>query len=114
MSIETVLSWPAFADQLPVTYLKSLLNPSDVGSVNQARAEVIHHDVNYDELLQGFLDNVFIYNPVLEESTLHQFIRDIKFHGFGFDAKSCLLVRSVFHSAMKTNRYSYSSTQMVV
>lgn len=92
MSIETILSWPAFIDQSPVTYLKSLLNPSDVGPVNHTRADVVHQDVRYDDLLQRFLDNVFIYNPVLEEDTLNQFVREIEFHGFGFDAKSCLLV----------------------
>jgi hypothetical protein len=114
MSIETILSWPAFAVQSPVTYLKSLLNPSDVGPVNYSRADVIHPDVRYDELLQRFLDNVFIYNPVLEESTLHQFVREIEFHGFSFDAKSCLLVSTMLLIATSPNQYSYSSMQMDV
>lgn len=106
MSIETILSWPAFADQSPVIYLKSLLNPSDVGPPNHSRADVIHQDVRYEELLQRFLDNVFIYNPVLEETTLQQFIREIEFQGFGFDAKSCLLVNNPSLATMSTNQCS--------
>lgn len=92
MSIETVLSWPAFADQSPNTYLKSLLSPSPAAHASPYRSDVIHHNFRSDDLLQRFLDNVFIYNPVIEETTLYQYVREIEFHGFGSDAKSCLLV----------------------
>lgn len=93
MSIETVLSWPVFSDQSPNTYLKSLLNSTELDHATSAHADTTDEVIKYDELLQRFLDNVFIYNPVVEENTLQQYIRDIDFHGFGFDAKTCLLVR---------------------
>lgn len=94
MSIETVLSWPAFADQCPNTYLKSLVSTSPCGHTSFPRVDVIHQDVQFDDLLQRFLDHVYIYNPVIEETTLNQYVREVEYHGFKFDAKSCLLVRN--------------------
>lgn len=112
MSIETVLSWPAFADQSPNTYLKSLLSPSPAAHTNPYRSDVIHHNFRSDDLLQRFLDNVFIYNPVIEETTLYQYVREIEFHGFGSDAKSCLLVSNRASLMPVPDDGSYSSTPM--
>ena len=93
MSIETVLSWQAFADQSPNLDLKGLLVAGDIGNDGSSMNTDFMHQGGYeDQLLQRFLDNVFIYNPVLEESVLHQYIREIQFHGLKWDAKSCLLV----------------------
>lgn len=93
MSIETVLSWPAFADQSPNLDLKGLLVSFDIGRKGSSIAnDFLHQNGNEEQLLQKFLDNVFIYNPVLEEAVLHQYIREIQFHGLKWDARSCLVV----------------------
>ena len=93
MSIETVLSWQAFADQSPNLDLKGLLVRDDIGQVETSLNTDFMQQSGYeDQLLQRFLDNVFIYNPVLEEAVLQQYIREIQFHGLKWDAKSCLLV----------------------
>lgn len=112
MSIETVLSWPTFADQSPNTYLKSLLATPPDDHAKPFRSEVIHQNVRSDQLLQRFLDNVFIYNPVIEETTLYQYIREIEFHGFGSDAKSCLLVSKRTLQMPSPNHSSYSFMPM--
>lgn len=93
MSIETVLSWQAFSEQSPNLDLKELLVANDIGkSGSTISNDFMHHVENEEQLLQRFLDNVFIYNPILEESVLHQCIREIQFHGLQWDAKSCLVV----------------------
>lgn len=94
MSIETVLSWQAFSDQAPNLNLKGLLVADDIGKSGShlSSADFPNHFENDKQLLQRFLDNVFIYNPILEESVLHQCIREIQFHGLQWDAKSCLVV----------------------
>lgn len=94
MSIETVLSWQAFSDQSPNLDLKGLLVADDIGKSGSTinNADFANHSEHEAQLLQRFLDNVFIYNPILEESVLHQCIREIQFHGLQWDAKSCLVV----------------------
>lgn len=93
MSVETVLSWQAFANQSPNLDLKALLVRDDIGQVESSLNTDFMQQTGYEEqLLQRFLDNVFIYNPVLEEAVLQQYIREIQFHGLKWDAKSCLLV----------------------
>ena len=96
MSIETVLSWQAFAVHSPNLDLKGLLVSNDIGSAGSSLNTDFMQQAGYEEqLLQRFLDTVFSYNPVLEEANLHQYIREIQFHGLKWDAKSCLVVGSV-------------------
>lgn len=93
MSIETVLSWQAFVDQAPNLDLKSLLASPTIGQAGSSLgSDFFHQHGNEEQLLQRFLDNVFIYNPILEEAVLHQHIREIQFHGLKWDANSCLVV----------------------
>lgn len=49
-----------------------------------------------ETLVARFMDNVFIYNPVLEEAKIHRYMRDARFNGIGWDAQSCLLVSAEF------------------
>ena len=93
MSIETVLSWQAFAELTPDLDLKGLLTSHDIG--RSGSTDIIHHEGNEEQLLQRFLDTVFIYNPVLEEAVLHQYLREIQYHGLKWDAKSCLCVSTI-------------------
>lgn len=93
MSIETVLSWQAFAELPPNLDLKTLLVRDDIArSASSLSMDFMHEHGGEEQLLQRFLDSVFIFNPVLEEAALHQCIREIQFHGLQWDAKSCLLV----------------------
>ena len=95
INIEAVLSWPVFegqgfADRLD---LKSLLqvdnvfrdpSPMSIGEDFESRVA--------GQLLQQFLDNVHIFNPVLEEAKVKDYMRNARFNGLGWDAQSCLLV----------------------
>ena len=92
MNIENVLSWPVFEDENPSLDLKNLLNDSnDVSSQFPPMFSEVDHYPD-EQLVQRFLDHVFIFNPVLEEAKVHKYLRDARFTGLGWDAQSCLLV----------------------
>ena len=92
MNIENVLSWPIFEDQKPNLDLKTLLNDSnDASSQFPPMVSDVEHFPEA-QLVQRFLDHVFIFNPVLEEAKVQKYIRDSRFNGLGWDAQSCLLV----------------------
>jgi hypothetical protein len=95
MNIEGVLSWSVFDDVQPNLDLKALLNSSH--SSNQALSIPADFDeqVAEEELVARFMNNVFIYNPVLEEAKIHRYMREARFNGIGWDAQSCLLVSDV-------------------
>lgn len=96
MNIEGILSWSVFDDLNPNLDLKSLLNATDVapqGGLFMA-TEFDEHFAE-ETLVARFMDNVFIYNPVLEEAKIQRYMRDARFNGIGWDAQSCLLVSIV-------------------
>jgi hypothetical protein len=95
INIEAVLSWSVFEDQSldQRLDLKSLLQtnndyseapPMSVGADFESRAT--------SQLLQRFLDNVHIFNPVLEETKVREYMRNASFNGMGWDSQSCLLL----------------------
>lgn len=95
MNIEAVLSWPVFEDQLPNLNLKSLLNQED-GLPQSSNRAIDLENGEAEVLLQQFLDHVFIFNPILEETKVQRYMRDVQFNGLGWDSTSCLLVRLLF------------------
>jgi hypothetical protein len=94
MNIEGVLSWSVFDDLSPNLDLKGLFN-----SGNQVVPLQLSVATEFDEhfaeetLVARFMNNVFIYNPVLEEAKIQRYMRDARFNGIGWDAQSCVLVR---------------------
>ncbi|KAK5261663.1 Zcf27p [Exophiala xenobiotica] len=101
MNIEGVLSWSVFDDLSPNLDLKGLLN-----SGNQAVPLQLSVATEFDEhfaeetLVARFMNNVFIYNPVLEEAKIHRYMRDARFNGIGWDAQSCLLLLIYAHGSI--------------
>jgi hypothetical protein len=95
INIEAVLSWPVFEDQNfeQRLTLKSLLQSDN----DHAEQPPLSIDADFEsratgQLLQQFLDNVHIFNPVLEETKVKEYMRNASFNGLGWDAQSCLLV----------------------
>ncbi|KIW61328.1 hypothetical protein, variant 2 [Exophiala xenobiotica] len=101
MNIEGVLSWSVFDDLSPNLDLKGLLN-----SGNQVVPLQLSVATEFDEhfaeetLVARFMNNVFIYNPVLEEAKIHRYMRDARFNGIGWDAQSCLLLLIYAHGSI--------------
>jgi hypothetical protein len=96
INIEAVLAWPVFEnygfDQR--RDLKSLLQ-ADNNDHRDPPAMSLGEDFEScvaDRLLQQFLDNIHIFNPVLEGIKVKEYMRDARFNGLGWDASSCLLV----------------------
>ncbi|CAK7227871.1 Zcf27p [Sporothrix curviconia] len=43
-----------------------------------------------DAVLRSFFDNVHVFNPILEEDDVQDYVKMIRFQGIGWDAISCL------------------------
>lgn len=43
-----------------------------------------------DAVLRSFFDNVHVFNPILEENDVQDYVKMIRFQGIGWDAVSCL------------------------
>jgi hypothetical protein len=105
INIEAVLAWPVFENQgldQPLD-LKSLLQ-ADNNEQRDPPVMSLGEDFESavaDRLLQQFLDNVHIFNPVLEGMKVREYMRSARFNGLGWDAPSCLLVSKflLYHPA---------------
>lgn len=106
INIEAVLSWPIFDDQgfdgslnLRTLLLANSKNGSDSSAVS------VSPDFELcagNELFRQFLEHVHIFNPVLEEVKVNEYIRHARFNGLGWDAQSCLLVSAIYqHKEIK-------------
>jgi hypothetical protein len=96
INIEGVLSWPIFKNQgfHHRLDLKSLLQSNkDHGDLYAMSVAPDLGDYEASQLLQQFLDNVHIFNPVPEEAKVKDYVRNARFNGISWDAQSCLLVR---------------------
>jgi hypothetical protein len=106
INIEAVLAWPVFEDEgLDQRLdLKSLLQ-ADNNEHRDPPAMSLGEDFESsvaDRLLQQFLDNIHIFNPVLEGTKVREYMRNARFNGLGWDAPSCLLVNSFFFTTILT------------
>ncbi|RVX74863.1 hypothetical protein B0A52_01140 [Exophiala mesophila] len=101
MNIEGVLAWHVFDDLHPDLDLKGLLNATDHGAPPTVPM-VTEFDEHFaeEDLVESFMNNVFIYNPVLEEAKVQRYMRDARFNGIGWDAQSCLLLLIYAHGSV--------------
>lgn len=94
INIETVLTWPVFVD------LNFTERPDLRSLLRSDKSHVVLPTLPFPagfglyaprQLLQKFLDNVHIFNPILEETTVREYML-ASLNGFGWDAQSCLMV----------------------
>ncbi|KFY78020.1 hypothetical protein V499_02732 [Pseudogymnoascus sp. VKM F-103] len=93
--IETVLSWSVFVD-LDFTErpnLRSLLRSDK----SHATVPILPIPADFGlhtarQLLQKFLDNVHIFNPILEETIVREYMLATSLNGLRRDAQSCLML----------------------
>jgi hypothetical protein len=107
INIEAVLSWPIFEGQDfdRRLDLKSLLQDNhEYGDSYSMSAAPDLEDCEANQLLQQFLDNVHIFNPVLEEAKVKDYVRNARFKGIFWDAQSCLLVS--YEDILRRSKYS--------
>jgi hypothetical protein len=95
INIEALLSWPIFEGQEFERRLdlKSLLQDNhEYGEPYSMSVAPDLEDWEANQLLQQFLDNVHIFNPILEEAKVKDYVRNSRSQGICWDAQSCLLV----------------------
>jgi hypothetical protein len=97
MSIESILKWPIFSEAAP--HLIAALEISlievegQTNNINQPSSTL--PDLSPDtinRLVQNFLNNNYIKNPVLDVKALWADAREFAESGPQWDARSCLLV----------------------
>jgi len=100
VTVETVLSWPVFRNRFDSRLdLKSLLNEPDPGSAHSPTVEAVSGEINLqldacNRLLDSFLERVHPANPVLDVPLTRRYVREACIKGIGWDAQSCLVVRT--------------------
>ena len=99
VTVEGVLSWPLwdgqFDDRLSLKQLL-LRSNGEAGTVSpelEMNAESLD-SVGQERLIRNYFDHFHIFNPVVDERQVADFRRDVLLNGYGWDAKSCLLVSS--------------------
>jgi hypothetical protein len=106
---ETLLQWPIFENKYPVPGPELLVFQSEVtekleekpclsrspnGNATQLLgSRRLIHEEDALRLAHKFLSHVHIKNPILDEHNLFDIAREVMEHGFGWDERSCLMVR---------------------
>lgn len=119
MSIEAVLQWPPFKEM----GFSSRLYPAHRGYDNKLPSDPMDRQAMVEmDLLAGqavlanFFDNVHIFNPILDEEEVRNYVKMVQFEGIGWDSVSCLVVTTPkcppTITAWLTRRLSFSFSPM--
>lgn len=93
ISVEAVLQWPIFDDQDFPTRLQPISLTDGDQELAALPALVDINLPGAESCLRNFFDHVHVFNPILEEHEVREYLKLVQFNGIGWDAKSCLLVR---------------------
>lgn len=91
ISVEAVLQWQ------PLAEYKSSPSHSVGRYAEHESAPPALVDIDLpaaESVLRSFFDHVHIFNPILEEEDVRDYVRRVRFSGIGWDAMSCLVVSS--------------------
>ncbi|KYG47169.1 hypothetical protein M433DRAFT_152584 [Acidomyces richmondensis BFW] len=89
ISVEAVLQWQPLAEfkfspyHSFGRYTEHEATPPALVDIDLPAAE---------NVLRNFFDHVHIFNPILEEEDVRDYVRKVRFTGIGWDAMSCLVV----------------------
>ncbi|KAL2865315.1 uncharacterized protein BJX67DRAFT_389519 [Aspergillus lucknowensis] len=103
--IEAVLKWPVFEEkEFPARHYPGPFAEDEHALSESANLPI---SVNVDlpcaeSLLQSYFDNVHIFNPILEEEAVREYMKMVCFNGVGWDAMSCLLLLIYAHGSIAT------------
>lgn len=112
LSVETIIAWPVFAPQRPAYDLKPLLADQTTlrTSFDETRPLLPDQSVGHD-LYDRFMNSVYIFNPVLEETELQQYIRDLNHTSVRWDAVSCLVLLVYAHGCLTFSDHPRSQSE---
>jgi hypothetical protein len=105
MNFENVLSWPVFQQQFEDRLdVKSRLARSEAAITrrfSQPLSSISQLSLDFEtchRLLESFLENVHVKNPVLDEANIRSYIQHAcSSDDLPWDAQSCLVVRNLAH-----------------
>lgn len=102
VSIDAVLQWAPLKDEgfttrmFPAPRRDDGASPETIGNGSNGNTNgnwrgAIDLDLPAaDAVLRSFFDNVHVFNPILEEEDVQDYVKMIRFQGIGWDAVSCL------------------------
>lgn len=98
VGIEAVLQWPSFGEHGFCSRLYP--TPLSDGETHRSDPSTWRVPVGMelpasDGVLRGFFDNIHIFNPILEEEDVQNYINTVQFEGIGWDGMSCLVVTNI-------------------
>jgi hypothetical protein len=103
MSIESILKWPIFPEaaphlvatlEIPLIEVVDRPRPNNIRQQSSALPDLSPDTINC--LVQNFLNNNHIKNPVLDVKALWADAREFAESGPQWDARSCLLVGLIY------------------
>lgn len=91
VNTEVVLGWPVFESVQISPYQSS---PAQTDHHSQGLPIPVDLDLQQSGgyFVERFFEDIHIFNPVLEEQDVADYLRDIQLNGIGWDAESCLMV----------------------
>lgn len=115
INVEAVLEWPVVRSlsQTQPCRLASILQASRPINDSTGSRLLSSSDLDVDNtaiLLQNFIHNFHIYNPVLEITQIQEYINSTVYNGVGWDTGSCISVPSppLIQYVMRCNTIMYN------
>ncbi|ERS98826.1 uncharacterized protein SPSK_04006 [Sporothrix schenckii 1099-18] len=101
VSIDAVLQWAPLKDEgfttrmFPSPRRDDATSPEANGALSNGNGSNWRGAIDLDlpaadAVLRSFFDNVHVFNPILEEEDVQDYVKMVRFQGIGWDAVSCL------------------------
>lgn len=103
INVETILQWPIFQGKnLGQQDLRQLIQSRKSYSDTSLELDIQKFDSSTRlELFDRFVNTVHIYNPILEEAVVRDYIESSFSVDLGWDARSCLVVSCLSISMLR-------------
>ncbi|KAI5456701.1 hypothetical protein BGZ63DRAFT_396019 [Mariannaea sp. PMI_226] len=106
VSIEAVLQWPPFGENAFPPRLYPTPRADNAKPTSDQATWRLSVDLDLpaaEAVIQSYFNNVHIYNPILEEEEVQNYIKMVRFEGIGWDAVSCLVLLIYAHGTIAIN-----------
>jgi hypothetical protein len=90
VNVEAILEWPIFET---IEQHRQWSFPAEEENDHSPSSISVDFDIQSgSHLVERFFEDIHIFNPVLEENEIRDYVRNIQLNGIGWDSKSCLMV----------------------
>jgi hypothetical protein len=91
VNVEAILEWPVFE---AIEQHRHWSFPAEEENDHSPLSISVEFDIqSSSHLIERFFEDIHIFNPILEENDVRDYMRNIQLNGIGWDSKSCLMVK---------------------